>query len=81
MDKDTIIRILNNGHPTSQEAITVIVDYCLDKGKTPSQVNMFLHMSAQLNLEYYFNYALDYYKKKFEVISIIDKEGKILLTY
>lgn len=81
MDKDTIIKLLNKEYPTHQEALTIIADYCIEMNKAPNQINTFINTVAQLHLDYYFSYALNYYKKKFGVVTIMDKEGKILLTY
>ena len=81
MDKDTLIRMLRNGTFNEYDIITIISEYCIEKGKNLKDIQNFISMVLPINPHYYFNYALDYYKKKFELMSIIDKEGKILLTY
>lgn len=81
MDKDTLIRMLRNGTFNEFDIITIISEYCIEKGKNPKDIQNFISITLPINPHYYFNYALDYYKKKFELISVIDREGKILLTY
>lgn len=81
MDKNTLIRMLRNGTFNEFDIITIISEYCIEKGKNPKDIQNFISIILPINPHYYFNYALDYYKKKFELISVIDREGKILLTY
>lgn len=81
MDKDTLIRMLRNGTFNEFDIITIISEYCIEKGKNPKDIQNFISITLPINPHYYFNYALGYYKNKFELISVIDREGKILLTY
>lgn len=81
MDKDTLIRMLRNGTFNEYDIITIISEYCIEKGKNLKDIQNFISIALPINPHYYFNYALDYYKRKFGVVTIIDKEGKILLIY
>lgn len=78
MDKETIIA-LTMGEPDTKG---LIFEYCLEMGKEDLETSKFL---AVLMLSPYydwcFNYALEYYQRKFNICILRNKEGRIITAY
>lgn len=78
MDKETIIA-LTMGEPDTKG---LIFEYCLEMGKEELETSKFL---AVLMLSPYydwcFNYALEYYQRKFNICILRNKEGRIITAY
>lgn len=82
MDKDKIIKIIkdyNNSQITS-DSIELIQEYCIEKGKEPKDVSLFINTLVQMPvlLGNYMPEVIDYYKRKLELIEIKDKNNKLL---
>ena len=81
MDKKKLLDILNKDI-THKDAEIIIYDYCIENGKDESETDKFillLKMTPFMNA--CFNIALDYYKRKFNIISVIDTNNNTLKSY
>lgn len=78
MDKETIIA-LTLGEPDKKG---LVYEYCIEMGKEELETSKFL--AVLILSPYYhwcFNYALDYYQRKFNVCIIRNKDGRIITAY
>lgn len=81
MDKKKLLDILNKDI-THKDAEIIIYDYCIENGKDESETDKFillLKMTPFMNA--CFNTALDYYKRKFNITSVIDTNNNTLKNY
>ena len=77
LDRDTIINITLGKSDTD-----IIYEYCIEMGKDKDKSYEFSSfVSFTPFYKYCFNYALDYYQRKFNVCILRDKEGKIINVY
>lgn len=78
MDKETVIALTKG----ESDKTGLIFEYCIEMGKEGLEASKFL---AELILSPYydccFNYALDYYQRKFNICILRDKEGRIINAY
>lgn len=95
MDRNEIVRIANSAvfsNVTQVDACKVLTQYCLEKGKPQRETSLFISqlMRNPLLLTSYFVTALDYYKKKYAVntllsapvkSNIIGEDRKVLLIF
>ena len=78
MDKETIIA-LTMGKPDSKG---LVFEYCIEMGKEEFETSKFL--ATIMMTPYYewcFQYALEYYQRKFNICILIDKDGRIIKAY
>lgn len=84
MDKETIVRMCNrlrDGSMSLTEVSMLLTDYCLEHGKTLDKIAKFI--TILINTPFVTNcvlVALEYYKKKFNVIEL-KRDDEVLLTY
>lgn len=84
MDKETIVRMCNrlrDGSMSLTEVSMLLTDYCLEHGKTLDKIAKFI--TVLINTPFTTNcvlIALEYYKKKFNVIEV-KRNDEVLLTY
>lgn len=84
MDKETIVRMCNrlrDGSMSLTEVSMLLTDYCLEHGKTLDKIAKFI--TVLINTPFVTNcvlIALEYYKKKFNVIEL-KRDDEVLLTY
>lgn len=77
MDKEEFIKLLENS-----DIGTIIYNYCIDKGKSKEDSEKFVEVLV-LNPLYIFpclEVASDYFYSKFNIIRLLDKDGKIIKT-
>jgi hypothetical protein len=77
MDKEEFIKLLENA-----DVGTIIYNYCIEKGKSKEDSEKFIR-ALSINPFYSlpcFNIASDYFYSKFNIINILDKNGKIIKT-
>lgn len=82
MDRNFIVKVCNNlGSINLSDAIILIKDYCIEKGKKEQEVTQFINVLINTPLiSFCSSVALEYYKKKFNIIEL--KQGdNTLLTY
>lgn len=84
MDKETIVRMCNrlrDGSMSLTEVSMLLTDYCLEHGKTLDKIAKFI--TVLINTPFTTNcvlIALEYYKRKFNVIEL-KRNNEVLLTY
>lgn len=81
MDKNKLLDILGRDI-THKDAEIIIYDYCIENGKDESETDKFillLKMTPFMNA--CFSIALDYYKRKFNITSVIDANNNTLKNY
>lgn len=77
MDKEEFLRATKNA-----EFGIIIYNYCIEKGKSKEDSEKFVE-ALVLNPLYIFpclNVASDYFYSKFNIIHLLDKNGKIIKT-
>lgn len=85
MDKEFVVKVFNNinllNTVNTEDAITLLTEYCSDNGKDPNLTRDFINIVMNTPfLSHCINTALQYYKRKFSVTDII-KNKQIILTY
>ena len=84
MDKATIVRICNrlrDGNLSLEEVSVLLTGYCLEHGKPLDKITKFI--TVLVNTPFVTNcvlIALEYYKKKFNVIEV-KRNDEVLLIY
>lgn len=78
MDREETIRIakaINSSSISLVDITRLIKSYCIEHGKENRDIDMFIMVLTQspITLPYYLNYALDYYKRKFNIITLYSK--------
>ena len=86
MDKDEIIRISNliiKGQVPLSEALKVISEYCYEHNKNAKNIEQFLTIigTNTIMVGSYLKYALDYFKGKYEICTLYDKESNTILNF
>lgn len=82
MDKEQFLNLLN-----SNNYIQILFEYCIEKGKTKEETEQFIQVLSMIDLTKQMitsciNTAIQYYKIKFEIITIsLIKTGDILINY
>jgi len=77
MDKEEFIKLSQNA-----DIGTIIYNYCIEKGKSKEDSEKFVE-ALSLNPLYIFpclRIASDYFYSKFNIINLLDKNGKIIKT-
>lgn len=60
-----------SGGLTEAEVANIISNYCIEQGKEPAGTSRFIDLIFRLNIfEPYFVESLEYYQKKFNIITI-----------
>lgn len=82
MDRETFIRQLNN----NALPVDILYEYCLEKGKKTEEITQFVIAIKAIDpfgnlLDSCMMDAIRYYRNKFNVISITDTTGKIIINY
>ena len=83
MDKETIIGFCNNKNVNLGEALKVISEYCEEKNKKPEDIDKLIYTLRGLPpliITDYLNTAIEYYKVKFNLVTIY-KDNQELLTF
>lgn len=85
MDKETIIEVLDNLNKgrIDNKGIQVIQEYCLEHNKPSDMTIQYLQVMQMVpnGLQGCLLDALDYYKNKFEITEIKNKENRIIKYY
>lgn len=85
MDKNTIIEVLEllNKGRIDNKSIQVIQEYCLEHNKPVDMTIQYLQIQQMIpnGIQGCLLDALDYYKKKFEITELKDKQGKTIKYY
>ena len=88
MDKETIVRTCNrlrDENISLEEVSMLLTEYCLEHGKPLDKITKFIAFltSTPFNTPHFNKcvlIALEYYKKKFNVIEL-KRNNEVLLTY
>lgn len=81
MDKEEFIELINRKSMFRSIIDYILREYCLEQSKDIQSTNAFIAVVSMLPVyEELANYAIDYYKRKFEVITLLDKNNQII-TY
>lgn len=78
MDREAIIALIMGGPDNAG----LLFEYCIEMGKEETKTFKFLTMLVMT--PYYkrcFNYALDYYQRKFNICILRSKDGRIVKAY
>lgn len=85
MDKETIIDVLKSYHKgnITNNSLQVLQEYCLEHNKPIQETQIFIQVLSSLPMVIgeYLGVALDYYKKKLNIIELKNKDNKILNIY
>lgn len=85
MDKETIIEVLDNLNKgrIDNKGIQVIQEYCLDHNKPIDMTVQYIQVMQMVpnGLQGCLLDALDYYKNKFEITEIKNKENRTIKYY
>ena len=85
MDKETIIEVLDNLNKgrIDNKSIQVIQEYCLEHDKPIDITIQYLQVMQMVpnGIQGCLLDALDYYKNKFEIIELKNKENKTIKFY
>ena len=85
MDKNTIIEVLElfNKGRIDNKGIQVIQEYCLEHNKPVDKTFEYLQIIQMLpnGIQGCLLDALNYYKNKFEILELKDKENKTIKYY
>ena len=85
MDKNTVIEVLEllNKGKINNKGIQVIQEYCLEHNKPIKETQIFIQALSQMPMliNGYLPDALDYYKNKFNIIILKDKDNNLLNIY
>lgn len=85
MDKETIIEVLDNLNKgrIDNKGIQVIQEYCLEHNKSIDMTVKYLQAMQMIpnGIQGCLLDALDYYKNKFEITEIKNKENRIIKYY
>lgn len=80
MSRDEVLSIINKN-----DKLELIYFYCIDRGKEEIRTSQFV---AVLSMYYYtdimvqyYNYALQYYIDKYNIILLHDKNGKFVKAF
>lgn len=78
MDRDNLIKMLNEDNPNL--GYTLIIEYCLEKGKNPNIVIQSLYHYITI-MPHVCTGLVQYYKRKYEVNEIRGKDNEILIYF
>lgn len=85
MDKNTIVEVLDllNKGKIDNKGIQVIQEYCLEHNKSIDMIIQYLQVMQMIpnGIQGCLLDALDYYKNKFEIIELKNKENKTIKFY
>ena len=85
MDKETIIEVLDNLNKgrIDNKGIQVIQEYCLEHNKPLDMTIQYLQVMQMIpnGIQGCLLDTLDYYKNKFEITEIKDKENRTIKFY
>ena len=91
MDRDTIVKICNAYYLRGDVSLVqnVLTEYCLEHNKNIEYISEFISIIfSTLSWKYYFEYALDYYKRKYEIHELwiissnnLNNQRKLLLIF
>lgn len=91
MDRDSVVEICNAYYLRGDISLmqTVLTEYCLEHNKKIGDINKFIQIIfGTLSWKYYFEYALDYYKRKYEIHELwvisknsFDNQKKLLFIF
>lgn len=85
MDKETIIEVLENFDKglITNKSIQVIQEYCLEHDKPIDMTIQYIQTMRMIpnGIQGCLSDALDYYKRKFEIIELKDKNNNIIKYY
>lgn len=86
MTRDEIIELLrSNFSIPPNKALSLLSDYCYERGKNPKDINRLLNalvIKPSFILSHYVTIALAWYKVKYNINTILDsKTGKIIHIY
>jgi hypothetical protein len=83
MDRETLITHLQTSNITIEQAASVILEYCIEKGKKINLTNTLIQLLISTGqIQSYLDDAIEYYKKKFTICEVRElKTNRILLIY
>ena len=87
MDKEFIIdlsKCLNSNQLPIDKVVRLLTDYCvLEHNKSVIDTNNFINilLSNPFMMSHCINTVLDYYKEKYNICSLYNKEGKLLQIF
>lgn len=79
MSKDEVLQILNK-----RDKLELIYSYCIDMGKNELSTSQFIKTLLIISLaikEYCYNYALQYYVDKYNIILLYDKNNRFIKAF
>ena len=71
MSREEVVNMCNQGHINQAQVIDVLVDYCKEHGKPEHLISAFISFALQVNPTPFFLEALEYYKRKFTVVTLM----------
>lgn len=83
MDRETLISHLQASNITVEQAASIILEYCIEKGKEVNLTNILIQLLISTGqIQSYLDDAVEYYKKKFTICEVRElKTNRILLVY
>lgn len=83
MDRETLIPHLQASNITIEQAASIILEYCMEKGKEVNLTNILIQLLTSTGqIQPYLDDAVEYYKKKFTICEVRElKTNRILLIY
>lgn len=79
MSRDEVLSIINKN-----DILELIYFYCIDRGKEELRTNQFVTVLSMVYSDIkvqYYNYALQYYMDKYNIILLHDKNGKFIKAF
>lgn len=81
MDRDEVIRIsrlVSFGGLTDSDISNILINYCLEHSKPQHETTLFVTflLTNRILLLAYFDYALEYYEKKFAICKLWSNQGQ-----
>ena len=83
MDRETLVSHLQVSNITIEQAASIILEYCMEKGKEVNLTNILIQLLISTGqIQPYLDDAIEYYKKKFTICEVRElKTNRILLIY
>ena len=84
MDRDYIVKVCNEYYIKKDISSlqSILRTYCTEHGKKTEDIQKFLSIIfSTLSWQYYFEYALDYYKRKYEIHELwVSVKGNLFIS-
>lgn len=87
MDRDYILTLTRNSifdrNVSYQDVYQILYNYCIEYGKDPKLTQSFIEIfkSDIIKLSLLFSIALEYYRKKYNICMLENKEKQIIAIF